>query len=93
MADAHEAFREHVQQEPSQELMDLQAHEPLLVFIGRIAPAEGDLIVGKLHEPVIGDSDSVRVLKKCSMKRSPCRTGCHFRLMLMVAWRCLSISV
>ena len=61
VANAHEAFREDMQQEPSQELMHVQAHKPLFVFICRVAPAEGNLIVGKRHEPVIRDGNSMRI--------------------------------
>ena len=61
MADAHEAFWQHVQQEASEELVHLQTHETLLVVISRVAPAERDLVLDKRHEPVIGDRDTVRV--------------------------------
>ena len=39
----------------------MQAHQALLVFMGGVAPAEGHLIIFKGGEPVIGDSNSMRV--------------------------------
>jgi len=32
-----------MEQEAAQELLDIQSHEPLLVAVGRITPAEGDV--------------------------------------------------
>ena len=42
VADAHEAFWQHVQQEAPEELVHLQTHEALLVVMCRVAPAERD---------------------------------------------------
>src|SRR4029077_16709335 len=36
-------------------------HQPLLALMRIILPAEGDLAVGKIHDPVIGNGDSVSV--------------------------------
>ena len=36
-------------------------HQPLLALVGIVFPAESDLAVGKVHDPVIGDGDAMRV--------------------------------
>ena len=61
VADAHEAAGEQVQEEAAQELIDGQAHEPLLVAVSGISPAEGDVAVGEGNESVVGDGDAVGV--------------------------------
>src|SRR5260370_29694324 len=47
VADAHKAARQQVQEEASQELIDGQSHQPLLVAVSGVAPTEGDVAVGK----------------------------------------------
>jgi hypothetical protein len=61
VADAHEAAREQVEEEAAQELIDGQSHEPLLVGVSGISPAEGDVAVGEGNESVVGDGDAVGV--------------------------------
>jgi hypothetical protein len=61
VSDAHEAPRQHVQTEPPQKLIQRQSHEPLLVFVRRVAPAEYDLSVFQSHQAMIRDRYSVRV--------------------------------
>jgi len=46
VADAHEAGEKHVEQKASQELVHRQGHETLLVAVGGVSPAEGDLVTG-----------------------------------------------
>ena len=53
--DAHEAPRQHVQKEPSQKLIERQLHQPFLVVVHRVAPAEQDLAVLQRNRAVIGD--------------------------------------
>jgi hypothetical protein len=43
VADAHEAARQQVEQEAAQELIDRQSEQALLVGVGGVSPAEGDL--------------------------------------------------
>ena len=50
-----------MEQEAAQELFDSQSHEPLLVAVGRIAPAEGDVALGKSDQPAVGDGDAMGV--------------------------------
>jgi len=50
-----------VEQEAAQELIDIQSHEPLLVAVGGIAPAEGDVAIGESDEPGVRDSDAMGV--------------------------------
>jgi len=59
--DAHESFRQYVQQEAPEELLDVQGHETLLVLVCRVAPAESDFVAGKRDEPVVRDANPVRV--------------------------------
>jgi hypothetical protein len=47
VANAHEAAGQQVQEETAQELFDRQSHEPFLVAVGGVAPAEGDVAVSK----------------------------------------------
>jgi len=61
VADAHEAFGKHVQQEAAQELLDGQRHEPLLVAMGGISPAEGHVVLGERDQPAVGDSHAMGV--------------------------------
>ncbi len=46
VTDAHEAGGQHVEQKASQELVHGQGHEPLLVAVSGVSPAEGDLVIG-----------------------------------------------
>ena len=46
VADAHETGGKHVEQKAAQELVHGQGHEALLVAVGGVSPAEGDLVVG-----------------------------------------------
>ena len=61
VADAHEAFGKHVQQEAAQELLDGQRHGPLLVAMGGISPAEGHVLLGERDQPAVGDSHAMGV--------------------------------
>ena len=48
-------------QEAAQELIDRQGHEPLLVAVSGVSPAEGDVAIGESNQPVVGDGDAVGV--------------------------------
>src|SRR5580704_11225763 len=50
-----------MEQEAAQELLDIQSHEPLLVAVRGIAPAEGDVAIGKCDQPGVGDGDAMGV--------------------------------
>ena len=50
-----------MEQEAAQELFDSQSHEPLLVAVGGVSPAEGDVAVGESDQPAVGDGDAMRV--------------------------------
>jgi hypothetical protein len=47
VADADEALGEQVEQEAAQELIQRQAHRFLFIVVSRVAPAKGDLVMGK----------------------------------------------
>ena len=61
VADADEAGRQQMEQESAQELIYGQSHEPLLVAMCRIAPAESDVAIGESDEPGVGDGDAMGV--------------------------------
>ena len=61
MPDADEAWRQHVQEEPAQELAGRKRHFPFPVGMCVVLPAKGDLAVGNTHNSVIGDGDAVCV--------------------------------
>ncbi len=61
VADAHEAARQQVQEEAAQELVDRQSQEALLVGVGGVSPAEGDVALLKADESAVGDGDAVGV--------------------------------
>jgi hypothetical protein len=50
VADAHEAWGKHVEQEAAQEFLDRQSHEALLVTVGGVSPAKGDLVIGQRRD-------------------------------------------
>ena len=50
-----------MEQEAAQELFDGQSHEPLLVAVGRVAPAEGDVAIGERNQPAVGDGDAMGI--------------------------------
>jgi hypothetical protein len=59
--DAHESWGKHVEQEAAQELVDRKGHQALLVAMGRVSPAKGDLATLQGDEAVIGDGHPVGV--------------------------------
>ena len=61
VADADEAGRQEVEQETAQELFNSQGHEPLLVAVSGIAPAEGDVAFRERDQPAVGDGDAMGV--------------------------------
>ena len=50
-----------MEQEAAQELFDIQGHEPLLVAMRGIAPAEGDVAIGESDQSGVGDGDTMSV--------------------------------
>ena len=50
-----------MEQAASQELIDSQRHEPFLVAVRGIAPAEGDVAIGEGDQPGVGDGDAMGV--------------------------------
>jgi hypothetical protein len=72
VTDAHKARRQNMQQKASQELIDVQSHETLLIMVCRITPTESHLIIGKRHQSMVRDGNSMRVASQIaeSMFRS-----------------------
>jgi hypothetical protein len=50
-----------VQEEAAQELFDRQGDEPLLVAVSGVAPAKGDVVVGKSNQPAVGNGNAMSV--------------------------------
>jgi hypothetical protein len=53
ITDADESRRQHMQQESSQELVDGQRHQTLLVVVSGIAPAKSDHAIGQSDESMV----------------------------------------
>jgi hypothetical protein len=58
---ANEATRQHMEQEPAQELIRRQGQESLLIMVGGVAPPKGDLVVGERDQAMIGDGHAMGV--------------------------------
>src|ERR1039457_6872657 len=50
-----------MEQEAAQELIGRQSHEPFLVAVRGIAPAESDVAIGEGDQPGVGDGDAMGV--------------------------------
>ena len=58
VADTHEASGKGVEEKAPQELLHGQGHQALLVAVGGVSPAEGNLVVLQADQTVIGDGDA-----------------------------------
>jgi hypothetical protein len=61
MADADKATREYMQQEATQEFIDVKSQESLFVLVSGVSPAERDLVILEGNEPAIGDRNAMGV--------------------------------
>jgi hypothetical protein len=61
VANAHEAFGKHVQQEAAQEFIEWKGQQLLFVVVSGVAPTESDLAVGQRDQAMVGDGHAVRV--------------------------------
>ncbi len=50
-----------MEQEAAQKLVLSQSHEPFLVAVRRVAPAEGDVALGESDQSGVGDGDAMVV--------------------------------
>jgi hypothetical protein len=57
-----------VQQKAAQELIDGQRQQPLLVGMGGVSPAEGDVALFEGDESVVGDGDAVGVAAEITQR-------------------------
>jgi hypothetical protein len=64
VANTHQAFRQHMQQEAPNELLGRQRHFTFLTVVSVIFPAEGDLTILQGDEPVIGDGHAMGVTRQ-----------------------------
>ena len=53
-----------MEQEPPQKLLGVDGHQPLPAVAGIIFPAKGDLAIGNVDDPVVGDSDAMCVSRQ-----------------------------
>jgi hypothetical protein len=80
VADADEASREQVQEKATQELIDWQCRDPLLVAVRGVSPAEADVAVGESNESAVGDADAMGVctqIAQSMFRSSEGRLGIH----------------
>ena len=61
MPDLHKPIRQHMKQEPSDELIGFKGHDFRFVVIGVVPPSKRDGVVFKFHKPVVADRDPVGV--------------------------------
>jgi hypothetical protein len=61
VADADQAFGQHVKKKSAQELMGGNGHDLLFAAVGIVSPAEGDATVFEGHEPMVGDGDPMGI--------------------------------
>src|ERR1700678_142988 len=61
VANAHEAARQQVKKEATRELIDRQSHDPLLIVVSGISPAESNAAVSEGKQSVVGDGDAMGV--------------------------------
>ena len=61
VADTHKAARQQVQEEATQELIDAQSHQPLLVAASGVAPAKGHVALGESNQSAVGNGDTMGV--------------------------------
>ena len=64
VADAHEATRQHVEQEAAEELINRQSHDALAIAVRGVAPSERDFAIGKGKQPMVGDGNAVSVVSE-----------------------------
>src|SRR5439155_13450355 len=61
VANAHEAARQEMRQEATQELIDRQSHDPLAIVVSGISPSESNAAVSEGKQSVVGDGDAMGV--------------------------------
>ena len=61
MADADQTLRQDVKKKSAQELICRNGHDLLLAAVSIVPPAEGDAMVLKGHETMVGDGDAMGV--------------------------------
>ena len=61
MADPDEAAGQDVEQKPAEEGRGIERGESGGVAVGAVLPAEGDLAVLQLDEPLVGEGDAIGI--------------------------------
>src|SRR5260370_26789486 len=65
---AHEAARQQMEQEAAEELVDRQRQQALLVGMGGVSPAEGDVALLQADQYAVGDGDAVSVAAEIAQR-------------------------
>src|SRR5260370_30078356 len=68
VTNAHEAARQQMEQEAAQELVDRQSQQALLVGMGGVSPAEGDVALLQADQSAVGDGDAVSVAAEIAQR-------------------------
>ena len=61
VSDADKALREHVHEEPADELLGRNGHNTLYVSMSVVAPTERDIVAVKCEQSMIGDGDAMGI--------------------------------
>jgi hypothetical protein len=61
VAETDEAVGDDVEEEATEELVDVEVHDLDAVAVGVVPPAEADATVGEGEEPVVGEGDAMGV--------------------------------
>jgi len=61
VADAHERFGQHMQEEAAQELAGAEFHLTVLAAVGIVFPAKGDVLSIKCQQAMIGNGHAMGV--------------------------------
>ena len=61
MADTDEATRQHMEQEATQELIDVKSQKSFFVLVSGVSPAERDLVIQEGNDAAIGNCNAMGV--------------------------------
>ena len=50
-----------MEQKPAEEVIEREAHDALLVSVGRVSPSEGNVVIGERNQSAVGDSHAMRI--------------------------------
>ena len=79
-ADAYKAMWKHMEKKAAQKLLCCHCHQFLFAAVGVILPAESDLTIGEVDEPMVGNRDAMCVagqIMKDVLRTAERRLGVH----------------